>query len=245
MAWRSNRASPRPSWNGSSSRPCDPRPSSSASRRRRRWRPSSRLSPAPRRRRSTALRSGRTEEASGSSSSSGQEPPSSDRLPQPSLGRLLADSCGNLLPQMPRALSAVDPPSKELMKVGSTQSMRRCPRRSVLTQTVLVATIGLGLTVSSNPVDARAAGDPISLFTLLADENGEKALAAPSVESPFRFDLREVTNHRGPAVEGYLYNGLRWRIGNVRVRVERSEEHTSELQSRLHLVCRLLLEKKK
>ena len=26
---------------------------------------------------------------------------------------------------------------------------------------------------------------------------------------------------------------------------KRSEEHTSELQSRLHLVCRLLLEKKK
>src|SRR5256884_6038208 len=29
------------------------------------------------------------------------------------------------------------------------------------------------------------------------------------------------------------------------VLLERSEEHTSELQSRLHLVCRLLLEKKK
>src|SRR2546422_7293986 len=29
------------------------------------------------------------------------------------------------------------------------------------------------------------------------------------------------------------------------VEVSRSEEHTSELQSRLHLVCRLLLEKKK
>src|SRR5687768_17921193 len=28
-------------------------------------------------------------------------------------------------------------------------------------------------------------------------------------------------------------------------RYRRSEEHTSELQSRLHLVCRLLLEKKK
>src|SRR2546429_2566518 len=28
-------------------------------------------------------------------------------------------------------------------------------------------------------------------------------------------------------------------------RHDRSEEHTSELQSRLHLVCRLLLEKKK
>src|SRR2546422_5238573 len=29
------------------------------------------------------------------------------------------------------------------------------------------------------------------------------------------------------------------------VGTDRSEEHTSELQSRLHLVCRLLLEKKK
>src|SRR2546429_7127326 len=32
---------------------------------------------------------------------------------------------------------------------------------------------------------------------------------------------------------------------HLQVRRERSEEHTSELQSRLHLVCRLLLEKKK
>src|SRR2546429_4116860 len=31
----------------------------------------------------------------------------------------------------------------------------------------------------------------------------------------------------------------------VRWYAKRSEEHTSELQSRLHLVCRLLLEKKK
>src|SRR3989442_5371622 len=31
----------------------------------------------------------------------------------------------------------------------------------------------------------------------------------------------------------------------VSPRLERSEEHTSELQSRPHLVCRLLLEKKK
>src|SRR5215813_161066 len=33
--------------------------------------------------------------------------------------------------------------------------------------------------------------------------------------------------------------------GQVRARRHRSEEHTSELQSRPHLVCRLLLEKKK
>src|SRR2546429_6169936 len=33
--------------------------------------------------------------------------------------------------------------------------------------------------------------------------------------------------------------------GCMDARIDRSEEHTSELQSRLHLVCRLLLEKKK
>src|SRR5687768_18281096 len=35
------------------------------------------------------------------------------------------------------------------------------------------------------------------------------------------------------------------RIFEIYLNVIRSEEHTSELQSRLHLVCRLLLEKKK
>src|SRR2546429_7325462 len=38
--------------------------------------------------------------------------------------------------------------------------------------------------------------------------------------------------------------GLPFRPGRPSV-LARSEEHTSELQSRLHLVCRLLLEKKK
>src|SRR5687768_14189836 len=38
---------------------------------------------------------------------------------------------------------------------------------------------------------------------------------------------------------------LGWIAGTMAVSDPRSEEHTSELQSRLHLVCRLLLEKKK
>src|SRR5687768_18270684 len=37
----------------------------------------------------------------------------------------------------------------------------------------------------------------------------------------------------------------RHQLDLFRAGVVRSEEHTSELQSRLHLVCRLLLEKKK
>src|SRR2546422_5604190 len=40
-----------------------------------------------------------------------------------------------------------------------------------------------------------------------------------------------------------------WNLARIELmraaRPSRSEEHTSELQSRLHLVCRLLLEKKK
>src|SRR5438876_2230507 len=40
-------------------------------------------------------------------------------------------------------------------------------------------------------------------------------------------------------------NPLLRRIGSQNRRRPRSEEHTSELQSPVHLVCRLLLEKKK
>src|SRR2546422_7860187 len=47
-----------------------------------------------------------------------------------------------------------------------------------------------------------------------------------------------VAGPRRPCV-GMRYRHLR------RARLGRSEEHTSELQSRLHLGCRLLLEKKK
>src|SRR5687768_18200147 len=42
-----------------------------------------------------------------------------------------------------------------------------------------------------------------------------------------------------------LFIAAIWLYNSVYVVRPRSEEHTSELQSRLHLVCRLLLEKKK
>src|SRR2546422_7446551 len=46
--------------------------------------------------------------------------------------------------------------------------------------------------------------------------------------------------------DAHLYASNRALLEAVRARARelRSEEHTSELQSRLHLVCRLLLEKK-
>src|SRR3712207_7917478 len=48
---------------------------------------------------------------------------------------------------------------------------------------------------------------------------------------------------RGPDHRLHLLEGHAESV--VVVRVRRSEEHTSELQSRQYLVCRLLLEKKK
>src|SRR2546422_4407878 len=67
-------------------------------------------------------------------------------------------------------------------------------------------------------------------------------------------------SHRHPRLRGFLAPGARSRPPGARGdggdpegggpgggpdAPARSEEHTSELQSRLHLVCRLLLEKKK
>src|SRR5439155_20192024 len=46
-------------------------------------------------------------------------------------------------------------------------------------------------------------------------------------------------------IRGHLAEGNSW-LSRLQVTADaRSEEHTSELQSRGHLVCRLLLEKKK
>src|SRR5689334_24286555 len=50
-----------------------------------------------------------------------------------------------------------------------------------------------------------------------------------------RFGSDGARSHVGAALAGAV----------VVERIDRSEEHTSELQSQFHLVCRLLLEKKK
>src|SRR5437762_11278156 len=48
-----------------------------------------------------------------------------------------------------------------------------------------------------------------------------------------------------PLVRAAQHPGLGARVERALVQLERSEEHTSELQSPMYLVCRLLLEKKK
>src|SRR3712207_9180816 len=63
--------------------------------------------------------------------------------------------------------------------------------------------------------------------------------ALPIFAGGERQPLRPATGMAGAGVGG------RRGAGRERAAGERSEEHTSELQSRQYLVCRLLLEKKK
>src|SRR5690554_6115814 len=67
-----------------------------------------------------------------------------------------------------------------------------------------------------------------------------------------QFGVLEILYHKGNLRIGEILEGTLSTGGNMTVVIEnlektgfRSEEHTSELQSRPHLVCRLLLEKKK
>src|SRR5207253_10221460 len=55
--------------------------------------------------------------------------------------------------------------------------------------------------------------------------------------------LREADRRKDQSL-AMLVHELRNPLAPIKNAVERSEEHTSELQSRGHLVCRLLLEKK-
>src|SRR3989442_6255477 len=60
---------------------------------------------------------------------------------------------------------------------------------------------------------------------------------------PDRFARRERIRRRSARASGVVADGSL--CGEFDYKTARSEEHTSELQSRPHLVCRLLLEKKK
>src|SRR2546422_2118968 len=69
-------------------------------------------------------------------------------------------------------------------------------------------------------------------------------------DAPHERAAEMTLGHGAERLVGALQNSLSPDVdprarGHLAVHDQRSEEHTSELQSRLHLVCRLLLEKKK
>src|SRR5690606_24277138 len=95
------------------------------------------------------------------------------------------------------------------------------------------------------------AGDLLRMYTRYAETRGWRVELMSESASELG-GYKEVIAH----IEGDgVYGRLKFESGAHRVqrvpetesqgRVHRSEEHTSELQSRENLVCRLLLEKKK
>src|SRR2546422_2143465 len=64
-------------------------------------------------------------------------------------------------------------------------------------------------------------------------------------DAPARAQPRQELRHRPGSEQLRGVAEPRPGADELQVGIRRSEEHTSELQSRLHLVCRLLLEKKK
>src|SRR5690554_7406434 len=71
---------------------------------------------------------------------------------------------------------------------------------------------------------------------------GALAMSEPNAGS----DVISMKLHARDEGDHYVLNGNKmWITNGPDANTYRSEEHTSELQSRPHLVCRLLLEKKK
>src|SRR5438105_5623583 len=79
-----------------------------------------------------------------------------------------------------------------------------------------------------------------TLFRSLIAGQDTKTLTAKATALLERLGLKERLDHRPSELSG----GEQQRTAVARALI-RSEEHTSELQSRVDLVCRLLLEKKK
>src|SRR3989442_5107932 len=91
----------------------------------------------------------------------------------------------------------------------------------------------------------------LHVFTRLAGDNEMTALQAGGV-SVARVVAPVLAGATGVALLSFLWNDQllprtnhELRTLQVDIARKRSEEHTSELQSRPHLVCRLLLEKKR
>src|SRR3712207_7159888 len=81
-------------------------------------------------------------------------------------------------------------------------------------------------------------------YTTLFRSGADRGLEADLGDLEFRFALEHRAGLLVRSERAYLGRGLR--DGAVGIaHPKRSEEHTSELQSRQYLVCRLLLEKKK
>ena len=87
----------------------------------------------------------------------------------------------------------------------------------------------------------------ISLFVIKITYSVVENDNVVEIDSKVLSDRNELSKYASSIAKQYLYkhNLTEYEQYSMDDRGLRSEEHTSELQSRGHLVCRLLLEKKK
>src|ERR1035441_11010504 len=102
---------------------------------------------------------------------------------------------------------------------------------------MLLAFVAFGLLAAQEKVDQASAArfrseeleksQIMQTLHMLTDRYGPRVTGSPNHEAAANWVVKQLTD---------------WGLKNAHLR---SEEHTSELQSLRHLVCRLLLEKKK
>src|SRR2546422_7113469 len=130
--------------------------------------------------------------------------------------------------------------------------IRRPPRSTLFPYTTLFRSTRLALVVRRVPAHAEGLGDEQRGALAAAAAVGGELRGRVGVEHVVAVELRApgaVARRPLPEMAGKVVL-LEPRAQRDLVVLHdedrgRSEEHTSELQSRLHLVCRLLLEKKK
>src|SRR3989449_6497087 len=109
--------------------------------------------------------------------------------------------------------------------------IRRPPRSTLFPYTTLFRSRAM-LDVMRFWLDRGLDGFRCDAVPYLVERDGTSCENLPETHAVLK-ELRAVIDHE--------YGGDRLLLAEAN---QRSEEHTSELQSRLHLVCRLLLEKK-
>src|SRR3990172_5325942 len=103
--------------------------------------------------------------------------------------------------------------------------------------------------INAHPGTRKLYADKLAAQGVIAADEADKAVAAyrQAMDGGYHTNKTILSNFKPPfAVDWAKYRNTKWNENDdttLPLADLRSEEHTSELQSRLHLVCRLLLEK--
>src|SRR2546422_6504160 len=122
--------------------------------------------------------------------------------------------------------------------------MRAYLARRVVQALVVLVLVSLG----GFTVLHLAPGGPVAIYAMsptMSAEDMERLTRQLGLDQPLHVQYAKWAGGLVTAHWGRSYRDGRVVLEVIADRIPRSEEHTSELQSRLHLVCRLLLEKKK